>query len=218
MSLHEMVMGKAGGKTGWQHFKDKWAAGQAKDKWQRLAKTACNPLGLKPGDLVDLGLTGDESYEVELWCWYRTGRENPDFARYSLKPMLGDGEIITLEAMPGGESGELILSVLRHDQDVPLDDDSIAMLEADELWYERGGREVQHGKDFEVEAEIIVFGKDWAVSEYPAHCFSFYELANEQRYVSVDALDHPHNVAHVHVGAAIDEAEVNAIGTAEVRT
>ena len=213
MSMRQLLLGNKRGKTGWQRLKDRWAAGKAEDKWEEALADAFNPLGLKPGDLVDLGVSGDESYEVELFCCYRTPDGAPNFARYSLRPLIGDGDALVLEAMPSGELGELIYALFQHDRDVPLDDDAVAMLEAATLVYERETGEVEHHKDFETEAKISVLGKDHELQMFDAFCFNFFDPQNEQSYLAVDALDHPHNTAHVYVGRAIDGAEVEAIGT-----
>ena len=214
MSMRELMLGKSGGKTGWQHLKDRWNSAKQQERYDELLAKLPNPLGLQPGDLVDIGWADKDSYEVELLCAYVTPGEDPDFTRYSLRPLIGDGDGCVLEAMPSGEHGELLFSLLEREDDVPLDDETVAMLEDDVLFYPRRGRETEHHKDFEVEVKITVLAADKSSREFGAFCFNFFEAEDDNSYVAIDALDHPVNTAHVYVGKAVDEGMVDATGTA----
>jgi|GEM_PF-2705468 len=214
MGVRELVVGRSSGKSAWQHLKDKWASSRAEDRWQEAFKRAYNPLGLRPGDLVDMGLTGDESYEVDSVIWYATPAGSPDFTRYGLRPLIGDGYPKLLEAMEGDGPGEVIHAIFEPIEDLPLDDELIELLEGAEIPHENEhGQQLVYVKDFQTEADVHAFGKDWALTRLATFTFNFYDPDDEQAYVSVDALDEPHNTASAYEGRAIDAAEINAIGT-----
>ncbi len=215
MGIREIALGKTGGKTGWQHLKDRWAASRAEDKWQREFPKAYNPLGIKPGDLVDIGLTDEQSYEVDTVIWYHTPDGLPDIVRYGLQPLIGDGTPRLLEVMPGDGPGELLHSLFEGTEDMLLDDDIVAQLEADAMDYDFEDGPVEVEKDFETESTVMAFGKEFALTELAAFTYSFFAVHDENLYLSVDALDEPHNTASIYVGRSIDPAQLTIHGIAQ---
>ena len=220
MGAREIILGRSGGKSAWQHLKDKWAAGRAEERWNKAFARAYNPLGLQPGDLVELSpeLTGgevgdDDSYEVDSVIWYATPEGSPDIVRYGLSPMIGGEAGMLLEVMPGEGPGELLHGLFRLQEDIELDDDVVGALEADTLTYDAGDGPVDFAKDFETEATITAFGKEHALTEIGAWLFNFYDPDDETSYVSVDAFDAPIESASIHLGRGVDGAAIRSYGT-----
>jgi len=222
MTVRELLLGKTGGKTAWQHLRDRWARGRARERWTEELAKVWNPLGLAPGDLVEIGFADRKAYRVETVLGYRTPPGDPNYVRYGLSE-IGAGQVRVLEVMPGQGEGERLLALFELVDEFALDRRLLRVLTDEDVLRQtvpdaRGRAvEVDFGKDYETEASVDVFDAE-GHSAVDVVSFNYFaqegegEGEGEEAYLSVEVLEQAEWMCFYR-GHALQKSDVVALGS-----
>lgn len=216
MGIRNILLGNPQGKTAWQRLRDGWKKDRERENYERAFARAANPLGLKPGDLVEVGFEDRRSYRVETVLWFHTPTEDPDYTRYGMKD-LEAGNLALLEVLPG-EAGAHLYSLFELVDEIDLDLDLLAVLEDEDtlrhtVETDDGGTfEVDYEKDFVTEAELSVFAKE---ERTIVHVLTFnygIETDGGEEYLTVEVVEEA-EAMNFYRGRKLEETDVVAMGT-----
>jgi hypothetical protein len=216
--MRDTLLGKATGRTGWQKIKSGWQASKDREAWQRKFHKAYNPLSLGHGDLVEIGFTDRESFEVQTILWFQTPAGEPDYVRYALKHM-GSGELSLLEVIPDGSDGELIHALFELVDEFELDERLIEMMEKEDTLRQTvedaDGKEVvlDYQKDFVVEAQVELFDKETARTlELLTVNYCIEQTDGQEAYLAVEVNDTEEWMSFYR-GKRIKETDITSYGS-----
>lgn len=218
MALRDVMLGDPKGKSVWRRLRDGWSESRAHEAWQRAFAKVYNPLGLKPGDLVEVGFLDQTGFEVEMVLWFQTGGGDPDYVRYGLK-RLESNEVALLEVMPGVGDEARICSLFELVDDFVLDERLLAVLDDEEVLQRTVAdvdgveRDLAFAKEFISEARVSIFGS--GDQNRDVHVFTYnYFREDEQgdQYLTVEVVDDAEWM-NFYLGRRIGETDILALGT-----
>lgn len=217
MNMRKLVLGNPQGKTAWQRLKDKWQKEKAGERYASAFAEAYNPLGLKPGDLVETGFLDTRALEVETVLWYRTPKGDPDIVRYGLKD-LESGELSLLEVLAGGPEEGLVHSLFELIDEMDLDRQLLDVLEnEDSLQHTTqgdGGQAVaiDYEKDFVTDATLTVFQATESAT-FSVTTFNYcHETEEGESYLTVEVIADS-GWMNFYLGRRLEGTDVSAMGT-----
>lgn len=219
MPLRDVMLGAPKGKTAWQRLKSGWAESRAAETWQRGFSKAYNPLGLRPGDVVEIGFLEQTGFEVDMVLWFQSSAGDPDYVRYGLKRM-GSSEVALLEVMPGGAGEPRTCSLFELVEDFSLDERLLAVLDEEEVLQrtvvDNNGQEIEldFEKEFVSDAKVSIFGPDNQHRDVRVFTYNYYREDEEgEHYLSVEVVDKAEWM-NFYLGKRVEETDVLALGTA----
>ena len=215
MNMRKLVLGKPQGRTAWQRLKDKWQKEKADERYAAAFAEAYNPLGLKPGDLVETGFLDTRALEVETVLWYRTPKGDPDIVRYGLKD-LESGALSLLEVLAGGPEDALVHSLFELVDEMDLDRQLLDVLEnEDSLQHTTHGDQtvaIDYEKDFVTDATLTVFQATESAT-FSVTTFNYcHETEEGESYLTVEVIADS-GWMNFYLGRRLEGTDVSAMGT-----
>ena len=218
MSMRNIFLGNEQGDTAWQKFKGKWKQSRDAEKVNSELKKAYNPLKVRPGDIVELGLVDKSSYEIETLVWYQTAEGDPDYIRYALKD-LQTSKLSLLEVMDDTEMGGLTYAIFQLKDEFDLDEKLIDVIENEDFLQHAvvsdSGEETvcDYAKDFIAEATIHLITKTDFSSYQVTSANYFLEHENQaETYLTIEVIEENEWMS-IYEGKKIKSVEVSAIGS-----
>jgi hypothetical protein len=220
VGIRNILLGNPQGKTAWRRLRDGWKKDKERENYERAFALASNPLGLKPGDLVEVGFEDQRSYTVETVLWFHTPTDDPDYMRYGMKD-LESGQLALLEVLPG-EAGTLLYSLFELVDEIDLDLDLLEVLEDEDTLRhtvetdDGETLEVDYEKDFVTQAELSVFAKE-ELTKVQVLSFNYcVETEGGEQYLCVEVVEEA-EAMNFYRGRKLAETDVVAMGTVETR-
>jgi hypothetical protein len=220
VGIRNILLGNPQGKTAWRRLRDGWKKDRERENYERAFALASNPLGLKPGDLVEVGFEDRRSYTVETVLWFRTPTEDPDYTRYGMKD-LESGQLALLEVLPG-EAGTLLYSLFELVDEIDLDLDLLEVLEDEDTLRhtvetdDGETLEVDYEKDFVTQAELSVFAKEELTCVQVLSFNYCVETEGGEQYLCVEVVEEAEAI-NFYRGRKLAETDVVAMGTVGTR-
>ena len=219
MALRDVMLGDPKGKTAWQRLRDSWSEGRARDGWLRAFAKAYNPLGLQPGDLVELGFLDQTGFEVEMVLWFQTAAGDPNYVRYGLK-RLESNDVALLEVMPGVGDEPRTCSLFELVDDFVLDDRLLAVLDEEEVLQrtiaDGDGSEVEleFEKEFVSDARVSIFGAEDQHRDVRVFTYNYFRGDEQgEQYLTVEVVEEAEWM-NFYLGRRVAETDILALGTA----
>ena len=219
MALRDVMLGDPKGKSAWRRLKDSWAEGRARDSWSRGFAKVYNPLGLKPGDLVELGFLEQTGFEVEMVLFFQTPAGDPNYVRYGLK-RLESNDVALLEVMPGVGEEPRTCSLFELVDDFVLDDRLLAVLDEEEVLQrsvaDGDGAEVEldFEKEFVSDARVSIFGAEDQHRDVQVFTYNYFRQDEQgEQYLSVEVVEQAEWM-NFYLGRRVEENDILALGTA----
>ena len=215
MNMRKLVLGNPQGRTAWQRLKDRWQKEKDGERYAAAFAGAFNPLGLKPGDLVEIGFLDSRALQVETVLWYRTPKGDPDIVRYGLKD-LESGALSLLEVLAGGSDNELVHSLFELVDEMDLDRQLLEVLEhEDSLQHTTDGDQavaMDYDKDFVTDATLTVF-QATELAEFSVTTFNYcHEAEESESYLTVEVIADS-GWMNFYLGRRLEGTDVSAMGT-----
>lgn len=189
MSLRETFLGRSGGKSLFQKWKEGWNKNRNQEVWSGDFDRVFNPLGLKPGQLVDLP---NGSFKVESILAFQSA-EGDILTRYSLAA-LEENAFFYLEAMKEGAHG-VSYALFELADEFELDQNFIRGLQDVDYINHDLGESLEAGdeprtvydKEFERHYRMQNFSKE-AMHETDCHMFGYFRKLGDgkEEFLSVD--------------------------------
>ena len=220
MGIRNILLGNPQGKTAWRRLRDGWKKDRERENYERAFALASNPLGLKPGDLVEVGFEDRRTYTVETVLWFHTPTDDPDYTRYAMKD-LETGRLALLEVLPG-EAGTLLYSLFELVDEIDLDLDLLAVLEDEDTLRhtvetdDGETLEVDYEKDFVTQAELSVFAKEELTCVQVLSFNYCVETEGGEQYLCVEVVEEA-EAMNFYRGRKLAETDVVAMGTVGTR-
>jgi hypothetical protein len=220
VGIRNILLGNPQGKTAWRRLRDGWKKDRERENYERAFALASNPLGLKPGDLVEVGFEDRRTYTVETVLWFHTPTDDPDYTRYAMKD-LETGRLALLEVLPG-EAGTLLYSLFELVDEIDLDLDLLAVLEDEDTLRhtvetdDGETLEVDYEKDFVTQAELSVFAKEELTCVQVLSFNYCVETEGGEQYLCVEVVEEA-EAMNFYRGRKLAETDVVAMGTVGTR-
>ncbi len=219
MALRDIMLGDSKGKTAWQRLKEGWNQSRAEETWNKKFRRAYNPLGLRPGDVVEVGFLEQTGFVVDMVLWFHSPHGDPDYVHYGLKRMEAS-DVVLLEVMPGVGTEPRTVSLFELVDDFALDEQLLDVLDEEEVLQrtvDQGdgqAAEMDFAKEFVSEALVRIFAEDNEHREAKVFTYNYYrEDEQGEHYLAVEVVEQAEWM-NFYLGKRIDEADVLTLGTA----